>query len=70
MFGPLNTAEIAQFSGSSTEEVNVRFDIDHDLGAGWGLGLGLRYTDWQDDSFDNPSDGEFMGGLLKISKVL
>jgi hypothetical protein len=66
----INTAEIAQFSQSSTEEINVRFDADYDLGSGWGIGLDLRYTDWQDDSFDNPSDGEFMGGLLKISKVM
>jgi hypothetical protein len=70
MFGAINTAEIAQFSQSSTEEINVRFDIDQDLGHGWGLGLDLRYTDWQDDSVDNPSDGEFMGGLLRISKVM
>ena len=68
--GTIDTFEIAQFSQSSTEETNVRFDADYDLGKGWGIGLDLRYTDWQDDSFDNPSDGEFTGGLLKISKVM
>ncbi len=68
--GTIDTIEIAQFSQSSTEEINVRFDADYDIGKGWGIGLDLRYTDWQDDSFDNPSEGEFMGGLLKISKAL
>lgn len=68
--GTIDTAEIAQFSASETEEINVRFDADYDLGSGWGLGLDLRYTDWQDDSFDNPSEGEYMGGLLKITKVM
>lgn len=66
----IDTGAIAQFSKSSTEEVNVRFDVDYDLGKGWGVGLDLRYTDWQDDSFDNPSNGEFMGGLLKLSKQM
>lgn len=66
----INTREIAQFSSTSTEEVNVRFDTDYTLGSGWSLGLDLRYTDWQDDSFDNPASGEFMGGLLKVSKEM
>ncbi|MCK4838734.1 MAG: hypothetical protein KAS94_08000, partial [Desulfobulbaceae bacterium] len=68
--GTIDTFEIAQFSLSSTEEINIRLDADYDIGRGWGLGLDLRFTDWQDDSFDNPSEGEFLGGLLKISKVM
>jgi hypothetical protein len=68
--GTIDTAEIAQFSQSSTKEINVRFDADYDFGMGWGIGLDLRYANWQDESFDNPSDGKFLGGLLKISKVM
>ncbi|MEN8134970.1 MAG: hypothetical protein ABFS18_05470 [Thermodesulfobacteriota bacterium] len=68
--GTIDTAEIAQFSQSTTEEINLRLDADYDIGRGWGVGLDLRYTDWQDDSFDNPSEGEFVSGLLKITKVM
>ncbi len=68
--GSYNTVEVAQFSRVRTEEINVRFDTDLDLDHGWGIGLNLRYTDWRDDSFDNPADGEFLGGLLKLTKVM
>jgi hypothetical protein len=64
-----NAAEIAQFSATETNEFNVRLDSAVDLGRGWGLGLDLRYTDWRDDSFDNPSDGTFAGGLVKVTKL-
>lgn len=57
-------------SGTDTEELNLNLDGDYDLGGGWGLGLELRYTDWRDTSFDNPSDGEYIGGMLKVTKVL
>jgi len=66
--GTFDTNELALFSINSTEEINLRLDTDFDLGKGWGLGVDLRYTDWQDDSVDQPSEGEFMGGLLKVSK--
>jgi hypothetical protein len=68
--GSFDTAELAQFSQSATEEINVRLDTDLDLGRGWGIGLDLRYADWRDDSFDNPADGEFMAGLLKMTKLI
>ncbi|MDT8335773.1 MAG: hypothetical protein RQ753_08740, partial [Desulfurivibrionaceae bacterium] len=68
--GSYDTAELARFSQSSTEEINLRLDTDFDLAKGWGIGLDLRYTDWQDESFDNPSNGEFMSGLLKLTKVM
>jgi hypothetical protein len=68
--GTIDTAEIAQFSQSTTDEINLRLDADYDIGKGWGVGLDLRYTDWQDDSFDNPSEGDFIAGLLKITKIL
>jgi|GEM_PF-2549160 len=55
---------------TETEEFNLRFDGEYDLGNGWGTGLVLRYTDWSDDSFDNPSDGTYIGGLFKITKEL
>ena len=48
----------------------MRFDTDYAIGKGWGIGLDLRYIEWADDSFDNPSEGEFMGGLLKVSKIM
>jgi len=63
-----DTKQIARISALSTEEYNVRLDSDYTLGRGWGLGLDLRYTDWRDDSSDNPSDGTFTGGLMKITK--
>lgn len=68
--GSYNTVEIAQFSKARTEEITLRLDTDFDLGEGWGLGVNLRYSDWRDDSFDQPADGEFIGGLLKLSKVM
>ncbi|MFO7607409.1 MAG: hypothetical protein R6W72_14035 [Desulfurivibrionaceae bacterium] len=68
--GSFNTVEVAQFSRVRTEEINVRLDTDLDLDHGWGIGLNLRYTDWRDDSIDNPADGEFLGGLLKLTKVM
>lgn len=65
-----NTAEAAEFSRTDTEEWNVRLDSEFDLGRGWGLGLDLRYVDWEDTSTDNPSDGIYYGGLFKVSKKL
>lgn len=65
-----NTKEMAMFSDTNTEEINVRLDSEYDLGQGWGVGLALRYVDWKDTSIDNPSDGSFVGGLFKVSKKL
>ena len=65
-----NTNQLAQFSDTHSEEINVRFDSEYDLGRGWGLGLDLRYTDWKDTATDNPSNGTFFGGLFKVSKKL
>lgn len=65
-----NAEEMALFSQSHSEEINVRLDSEYDLGRGWGLGLDLRYADWKDTSVDNPSDGTFFGGLFKVSKKL
>jgi len=62
--------QLAMFSETHSEEVNVRLDSEYDLGRGWGLGLDLRYEDWKDTSIDNPSDGTFWAGLFKISKKL
>ncbi|MBU0486036.1 MAG: hypothetical protein KKB30_16145 [Proteobacteria bacterium] len=66
----LDTAVIGQLAESKTTEIGVRLDTDYDVGKGWGIGLDLRYTDWKDESFDNPSDGTFIGGLVKISKEM
>lgn len=63
-------AEAAEFSRTETKEWNVRLDSEYDLGRGWGLGLDLRYVNWEDTSSDNPSDGIFYGGLFKVSKKL
>jgi hypothetical protein len=46
----------------------VRLDTDYDLGRGWGVGVDFRYTDWKDDSADNPTNGVFVGGLAKVTK--
>ncbi len=62
--------EVAMFSDTHSDELNVRFDTNLDLGRGWGVGLDLRYEDWKDTSADNPSNGTFLGGLFKISKKL
>jgi len=61
---------LAIFSETNTKEIGVRLDSEYDLGRGWGLGLDLRYDDWNDTSIDNPSDGSFFGGLFKITKQL
>ncbi|NTV15246.1 MAG: hypothetical protein HGA96_15145 [Desulfobulbaceae bacterium] len=58
------------FSEVSTKEMGVRLDSEYDLGRGWGIGLDLRYVDWENTSADNPSDGIFYGGLFKVSKKL
>lgn len=63
-------AQVAEFSRTETKEWNLRLDSEYDLGRGWGLGLDLRFVDWEDTSADNPSDGIFYGGLFKISKKL
>jgi hypothetical protein len=63
-----DTDEVRRFSALFTEEYNVRLDSVYALGRGWGLGLDLRYTDWQDKTPANPSDGTFAGGLLKVTK--
>lgn len=60
----------AEFSRTATKEWSVRLDSGYDLGRGWGLGLDLRYVDWEDTSTDNPSDGIYYGGLFKVSKKL
>lgn len=65
-----NAAEATEFSRTSTKEWNIRLDSEYDLGRGWGLGLDLRYVDWEDTSTDNPSNGIFYGGLFKVSKKL
>lgn len=67
---PYDAEQLALFSESHTEEINLRLDSEYDLGRGWGLGCDLRYGDWKDTSTDNPSDGTFFGGLFKISKKL
>ncbi|MBU0675930.1 MAG: hypothetical protein KJ950_14940 [Proteobacteria bacterium] len=64
----VNMTEVARFSEATTTEMVLRLDTALDLGRGWGLGLNLRYTDWSNDSYDNPSDGTFVGGLVKITK--
>jgi hypothetical protein len=63
-------ASAAEFSRTDTKEWNVRLDSEYDLGRGWGLGLDLRYVDWEDTSTDNPSGGIYYGGLFKVSKKL
>jgi len=67
---PYDAEQLAMFSETHTEEINVRLDSEYDLGRGWGVGLALRYEDWKDTSTDNPSDGTFVGGLFKVSKKL
>jgi len=67
---PFFADNVTEFSNTKTQELGVRLDSDFDLGRGWGVGLGLRYIDWQDDSFDNPSDSTFIGGLLKLTKKI
>jgi len=64
------TDVIAEFSRTDTREWNIRLDSEYDLGRGWGVGLDLRFVDWEDTSGDNPSDGIFYGGLFKVSKKL
>lgn len=69
-FVSYDAEQLAMFSETHTEEINVRLDSEYDLGRGWGLGLDLRYVDWKDTSVDNPSNGTFVGGLFKVSKKL
>ena len=64
----INTAEIAQFSASEIKVIDLRLDNELDLGRGWGLGLEFHYADWKDDSFDNPSDSNYIGALFKLIK--
>jgi len=64
------TDKIGELSQTDTKEFNLRLDSEYDLGRGWGLGLNLRYVDWQDTSTDNPSDGVYYGGLFKVTKKL
>ncbi|MBU0481607.1 MAG: hypothetical protein KKG47_10935 [Proteobacteria bacterium] len=65
-----DTAEAAQFSYTKTQEINVRLDTDYEIGHGWGIGVDVQYVDWKDDSFDNPSDSTYIGGLVKITKTI
>ncbi len=64
------TGMIGDVSATDTKELTVRLDTDFDVGHGWGVGMNLRYTDWEDTSFDQPSEGDYVGGLLKLSKKM
>jgi hypothetical protein len=64
----LDLAELARISETRTREASLRFEGEYKLRNGWGTGLEIRYTDWSDDSFDNPADGELLAGLIKLSK--
>jgi hypothetical protein len=64
----LDLAELAMISETKTREVNLRFNGEYQLKSGWGTGLSIRYTDWSDDSFDNPAKGELLAGLVRLFK--
>jgi hypothetical protein len=64
----LDLAELARISETETREVSLRFEGEYAFRNGWGTGLQVRYTDWRDDSFDNPAEGELLAGLVKVSK--
>lgn len=54
---------------ADTKELGVRFDGGYDLGQGWKAGVVVRYVEFIDKSFDNPSKGDLYGALFKMTKV-
>jgi hypothetical protein len=64
----IDLAELAMISETKTREVSLRFNGEYQFKSGWGSGLSLRYTDWSDDSFDNPAKGELLAGLVRLFK--
>jgi len=69
LIGPGSTLSIADISMTDSKELGLRLDGEYKLQQGWKAGVVLRYVNVIDKSFDNPSDGDMYGALLKVTKV-
>ena len=65
--GVIDTAQLAGFSDFNSQEINSRLDTEYNIGNGMAVGLILQHTDWKLSAADNPSEGTFYSGLLKLS---
>lgn len=64
----LNPITIAQFSEVSKDELTCELEGMYECKNGWGVGLRFKYTDYDDNSFDNPESGQHTSTMMMVSK--
>ncbi|MBW2645413.1 MAG: TonB-dependent receptor [Deltaproteobacteria bacterium] len=64
----LNPGSVALFSEVRKEEITCELEGTYNFRNGWNVGLIYRYTDYDDESFDNPETGDCSSTMMMISK--
>lgn len=64
----LDPDSITVYSRADADEWNYSLKGLYELENGWEVEMGVRYSDLDDDSYDNPAEGDVFSSQLQLSK--